>query len=172
MAITGEIAQKARERIPVTFDALARDGDRYGESMIQGRIDSTKRILFGEVVDADEEATLYDPLATDYAGIKVAIALIPAGADYWASQNIQHTATNRNEQKLFLDRAEKLWHLQGELQAEAAALLPLVEDLLGPSPITGRKPGVMAVKDTDDDEPFVTTDPFAFERAFERSQLA
>ena len=168
MAVAGEIANKARERIPVTWDVLASD-DRYGDSFLQGRVDSVKQRLFQVIVDPVNELSTYGLLTVDYAGIQVALSVIPAGADYWASQSIQHSAVGKNEQKTFLDRVDKLWELHDRLVKDAANLLPDVELTLPIGVLKGRPKSVMTASDAiDSDDTFVTHNPFEFERPFDR----
>lgn len=164
MPVAGDIAKKARERVPITWEALAGSA-AYGDTFLQGRVDSTKQELFGEVVSADDELDEYGPVGVDYAGLMVAIAVIPPGADYWASQSIAHSARQGNENKSFLDRASKLWDLHAHLLEESRRLYPQVKGLLKGA-LRGRQGGVMVAADPD---PLlhVTPDPSAFGRPFE-----
>src|SRR5687768_15379793 len=120
MAVPGAIAAAARGHLPVTWAALADDSDRYGETELQRKVDYVKFNLFGEVVAAEVEDTLYDPNIIEYAGKLVAIQIIPAGADYWASQAVQQGSGDRY-QGTWVDRAAALWRLHEKLVAEAAA---------------------------------------------------
>lgn len=167
MAITGEIAQKARERIPATWHALASDSvaGRSGEELLQGRINSTKQRLFGTVVDGELEAATYDPLVIDYVGIMVALSVIPAGADYWASQNISHSAVGKNEQKTFIDRSKRLWDLHEQLTLEAAGMWPDVSTLI--PGVIKKRTRIIGVADAGDSDNMATPDPFTFERPFQ-----
>lgn len=167
MAIAGEIARKAQEHIPATWHALASDSisGRSGEALLQGRVDSTKRRLFGEVIPAEEEVDTYDPLVIEYAGIMTALAVIPAGSDYWASQSVQHSAVGKNEQKSFIDRSKRLWDLHERLTVEAAGLWPEVSGLI-PGTIR-RRQRIIGVADAGDSSQMATPDPFSFERPFQ-----
>lgn len=173
MSIAGEIAKQTRALIPRTWAALAGDDSQfYGEEVIQGRIDVAKELLFGEVVDPDDEVLLYHPLVIEYAAIQAAMAIISGpGVEHWAAQNVQHTSTGKNEQKSFADRTAKAWQLHDRLAVKAEAMWPDVEALIGPSPIKRRRRAIIGVADVGDDFNMVTPDPFTFERPFELPEV-
>lgn len=125
--LTGAIALKVREYIPVAYSALVRD-ERYGEPRIQSRIDVAKYRLFGTVVEADIEGTTYSPLVLDYAAKVSAVSLIPPAVDYWMDQPLTASTTGSNENVSFESRIDALWRIHERLLAEIAADKPLVED--------------------------------------------
>lgn len=135
MAITGEIARKAREYMPATWDALLNDA-RYGEALLQARVDIAKLKLFGTELTAEQESII-NPLVADYIGKIVILEIVPAGADYWANQATNISATGRNETKEYLDRVEKLWMLRDRIFAETRAEWQEISVILG---VSMRKP--------------------------------
>lgn len=166
MPVLGEIARKARERIPATWIALS-ERKGFGEEGLQGTVDSVKESLFGEVVVPEDERTAYGPLGTDYAGICVALALVGPGYDHWMSAATSWGASGRNENKTFIDRAQALLKLRDEILVPAeAALYPRVAHLLI-GVLTPKRGGIMASRNPRSEE-HVTPDPFGFEEPFER----
>lgn len=166
MPVLGEIAKKAQERIPATWTALAgRDG--FGEDGLQGRLDATKRELFGIIAAPEDELALYTPLGVDYAGVVLALRLIPAGYDHWLASAYQWGATGKNETKVFLEnRAEALLKLRDQvLIPEEQRLYPLVVDIIVGQP--RRVVGIIMSRQPED-AGHVTPDPLTFEPAFER----
>lgn len=115
--------------MPVTWAALEGDS-RYGENSLQRRVDAVKSRLFGAVVPAEEEADTYPSLVVEYAGKLVALAVIPAGEDYWAAQTIMDNSGEKFS-GTWIDRAESLRRLRRELIAETRAIAPEVAAILG-----------------------------------------
>ena len=166
MPVLGDIARKARERMPATWKALA-GRDEFGEEGLQSRTDDVKYRLFGEVVAHDQEMVRYGPLGTDYAGVVLALELIVPGYDHWNASATSWSASGKNENKTFLNRADGLLKLRDEiLKPEEARLYPLVADLL----VDVLEPRRRMVPRAADplDAHHVTPDPFSFEGPFER----
>lgn len=154
MALNGDIALRARGEIPETWDALARS-TVYGELLLQLRIDFVKFQLFGTVCDAHLEATSYSPAQLMLAGKRVAISIIPGGADFWSNQMITETTTGTNEVRQFPDRINSLWKIYARLATEVAEL-------------EGGIPGLqpkrrMTLPQVDTTGPMITTDPSQFD---------
>lgn len=159
MAVPGLIAQAAKSHLPVTWTALAND-ERYGEAELARKVDYVKFNLFGEVVLPEEEALLYDPNVIEYAGKLVAIQIIPAGADYWATQKIVDSSGGHHNAS-FIDRSTALWRLHEKLVAEAAASRPDIDGSVTVRPKRRRIP--VGVRDTTSTK-LTTLDPHAFPR--------
>lgn len=168
MAVPGAIAAAARGHLPVTWAALADDSDRYGEIELQRKIDYIKFNLFGEVAEPEDEASLYNPNIIEYAGKLVAIQIIPAGADYWASQAVQQGSGERY-QGTWVDRSAALWKLHEKLVAEAAATRPDIDGSVIVKAKRRRFP--IGVRDSESTK-LVTTDPHTFPRESERPGIA
>ena len=164
MAVTGEIAASAKSELPLTWAALEAD-ERYGDAFLLRKVNQVKYRLFGAVVDASFEAALV-PVVTEYAGKLAAISVCPGAADYWASQQIIRS-TDGGTSTTFIDRRAAIWELQEKLVAEAGALRPDVEAILGPlGRLTTAKPRI-GVSDQESTKS-VTQQPFDFERTFAR----
>lgn len=127
MAVTGEIAEEARNTLNVTWDDL-KDDARYGESFLQRKIDQTKYRIFGEIVEPNLEDTLYTPTIIEYVGKVAALGIIPPAAEYWAQQGIQDSSGQRIS-KTWVDRVEKLWEIYDRLVGETKELAALVGEL-------------------------------------------
>jgi hypothetical protein len=165
--VLGEIAKKARERMPLTWTALAKSGSSLGEEGLQGRVDAAKQELFGEVVAPEDELAAYGPMGTDYAGIVVCLKLTAAAYDHWMSQAVQMGATGKNETKTFVDRANAMLKFRDEiLIPEERRLYPIVKGLLVDLLTTVREGALTVANPTDIGH--VTPDPLTFEPAFER----
>lgn len=111
----GEIANRVRDLIPATYDALSR-ATYFGSTSIDRIVETTKYRLFGTVVNATLEATLYNPFSLDYAAKVATLRIIPAGADFWSDQ-LQQESTN--EQSIsYPDRGQSLWRIHERLLVE------------------------------------------------------
>lgn len=121
MAVEGPIALSARGIIPETWDALA-SSSFYGDTLIGSKCDYVQFALFGTVVGARDQASVYNPMYREYAAKALAITLIPAGADYWANKLQTVTATGTNESKTYPDRIASLWRIHARLLVEMADL--------------------------------------------------
>lgn len=164
MAVTGSIANAAKDQIPTTWDALAADS-RYGDAALQRQVDLQKFRLFGTVVTEAQEDSLYNPVVIDYVGKLVALAVIPAGIEYWMVQKINDSSGEKISAS-WVDRAEKLKETYERLLAETRALLPEIQGMLGENlkAVKRSKPR-MGVADVTGDG-LVTSDPFGFEREY------
>lgn len=165
----GAIAQGAREHLPITWDALEVDR-RYGERLLQGRVDLVKFRLFGEVVAPAVEGSTYDPIVVDYAAKSVVLELSSPGADYWASMASSFSAENRQETKLYIDRAQAIWRLHDRLMVETRAMWDDVRGRLGIRlRVRPRSRGIVVSEPGDDF--FVTPSPNTFERPYAVPEL-
>lgn len=125
---TGVIAYLTRSFLPSTYDALE-NSDKYGDALIQARIESVKRNLFGATVSVSEEDD-YDIRVQHFAAKLAAIDLIPAGVDYWMDQRIMISATGTNETTSYPDRIAALWKVYERLTIQVAQERPEIEILL------------------------------------------
>lgn len=130
-SIDTAIAMEARDLLPETWDALA-DADTFGPAALDRRHKSVIRRVFGvELTDA--EIDVLDPLLIEYVGMRLALAIIPAGIDFWSTQVLSLTAGER-ESKSYKDRAAHLRELASQLTKDAAALYLDVEPLIPQRP--------------------------------------
>ncbi len=101
--------------------ALTRSED-FGPGYVTLAIETIKRrVLLAPPVTPLEY--LLNPLVLDYLGILVALQLIPACRDYWASQAISHSIGNDpTEVETFTDRARMVGQMQDDLMRRLAAI--------------------------------------------------
>lgn len=159
MAVSGAISVRARSNLPTTWDRLI----AFDDEMVQTIIDDVKYQLFGTVISPGSEATTYTNLVLEYTGKLVAIAIIPAAVDYWMNQPVSLVTTGTEETESYPDRIAALWELQERLMAQAKAL---EADVFEETEIVTRATlGTPLVSDAGKD--LVTSDPGAFQRAFE-----
>lgn len=149
--------------MPETFGAL-RKSKLFGTASVQNKTDFVKYRLFATVVTAEEESSVYNPVVLEYAGKAVALQLIPAGLDYWGSQEKAITTKGTEEDIEFFDRVEMLLELQKRLWAEMEELLPIVERDINITPSTKARP---RVGPTGEDK---TTDPQKFPAEFNEEE--
>ncbi len=129
---TGAIYQRARGILPVTWTVLE-DSPRYGDRLLQDRIEVCKLNILGAAnVAVDDEDTL-DIRVQDYIGKYVALWTIPAGIDYWLDQKetLSTGGGQTNEIISFPDRIKALEAIQERLLAEIAKETPTIEAILG-----------------------------------------
>lgn len=130
MAVEGAIADEARGHLGVTWSYLSKDSVRYGDTFLQRKVDNAKNQIFGEVVDPDDEETLYAREVIEYAGKAAALKIIPGAADYWASQKVVDSS-GQKENATWVDRVEAIWKLRDRLKAEVEEDKKFLSDLHG-----------------------------------------
>jgi len=129
VAVAGVIAERTRGILPVTWDALSSDSQRFGEGLLRTTIDTVKERVTGQnVLPAMESA--YPLLVIDYLAKLVALELINPGIDFWMSEPLSESASGTNENHTFTDRAEALRLLRGDLLDETRRLYPEVAPLI------------------------------------------
>lgn len=162
MAVEGAIAEAARRVLPVTWDALSRDTNRFGDALLQSIVDTVKDTLFGNVVTAQAEDQ-YPLRVIQYAGKMVALELIPAGIDFWMNELLQESASGVAEQHTFVDRADKLRQQGERLGWEITRDSNDIYALLGRRP--NRRVPVMGISISADDV-LLTPNPREFPAPF------
>jgi hypothetical protein len=165
MPVQGAIADAARAVLPVTWDALSRDTDRFGDGLLADTIEVVIEEMLGSVVD--ETALELLPLrAIRYMGKKVALELIPAGIDFWMSEPVQESAEGPNETHTWIDRANRLMALGESLGWEIRRDEPLILALLGRKATPKNLPR-MGIS-TPADDVLLTPDPRGFPAPFKQ----
>lgn len=119
----GAVTEEVRKRVPGSYRAmLTASSDThpsyYTQSDVQSLADYVKFRLFGTVVQAAAEASLYDPLLLNFVGKLTTLQFIPAAVDYWGDQLIQESTTGTNENVTYPDRRPELWRVFDSLRAE------------------------------------------------------
>lgn len=158
MAITGEIADRTKAIMPITWDALSKDS-RYGEELLQATIDTVKERIFGENPPAENTMAL---VVIDYTSKTIALELINPGIDFWMSQPVSATATGTAEDVTYPSRTAELRNLRTYLIAEVKKLEPEVMPLIDYNRLS-RPPRASSSTQND---PFITPSPQEFPRPF------
>lgn len=127
--------------MPETFGAL-RNSKLFGTAFTQNKTEFVKYKLFATVVSSATEATVYNPVALEYAGKILSLQLIAPGIDHWGSVEQTITTTGTEETVSFLDRVKMLLQLQERLWREVTELQPLVEQEISITPIIKARPRV------------------------------
>lgn len=135
MAVQGAIADAARGYLPVTWDALSRDAERFGDGLLSAKVELVMETVLGQIIPPADEDLL--PLrAIHYMGKLVALEIIPAGIDFWMNEVTSESAQGPNENHTWVDRADKLRQLAETLgwqvRKDETAILALL----------GRKPAL------------------------------
>lgn len=116
MPLPGDIAERTRGLLPVTWDALEND-PRYGSDLLATALEIAREAVLGKQ-PTDEEEGLLPRIVIDYVAKVAAIEMIPAGIDYWMSETIAVVTTGTNESETYTDRAAMLRELRLDLLAE------------------------------------------------------
>lgn len=161
MPVEGAIAAAARSTLPVTWDALATDSQRYGDGFLQTKVNLVKERLFGSVITTVQESA-YALRVIDYAGKLVALEMITPGIDFWMNEVTSESATGTNEQHTYVDRAETLRKLREVLLREVRTLEPEVLPLIGTPVVLNRS--VPAISSADAE--LLTPSPLDFGRPY------
>ena len=163
MPVEGVIAEAARRVLPVTWDALLRDTQRFGDALLQSVVDTVKDRLFGQVVTPQAEDQ-YPLRVIQFAGKMVALELVNPGIDFWMNELLQESASGVSETHTYVDRADKL-RLQGERLAwEITRDADSIYALLGTAPPRRRLP-IMGIS-TPADDVLLTPNPREFPAPF------
>jgi hypothetical protein len=160
MAVEGEIADRTKAIMPITWDALSKD-TRYGEELLRKTIDTVKERIMGEVIDPENEAS-YPLVVIDYLSKLSAIELINPGIDFWMSQPVSTTTTGTAEEVSYPSRTTELRNLRTNLLAEVKRLEPEVIPLIDYKRVS-RAPRASSSTQND---PFITPSPQEFPRPF------
>lgn len=165
MPVEGAIANAARGFLPVTWDALSKDTERYGDGFLQTKIDLIVETIFGVQIPVAEEDT-YPLRVINYAGKLVALELIAPGIDFWMNETQTITTTGTNEIDSYVDRPDKLRQLYDRLAWEARRDEPMIFALLGrPRPQRGLpRPDIS----TDVNDVLLTPSPREFPAPFKQ----
>ena len=141
------IAQEARDLLPETWEALA-EADTFGPAALERRHNRVVNRVFGAALTEDEQEVLADELI-EFAGKRLALALLDPAIDYWSKQIVSHTAGER-ESKTYKDRVQDLKDLRKQWTADVAALFLDVQPLLPVrTPVrTGDAPRVVQAGET------------------------
>ena len=131
MAISGMIAARVQGIVPITWDALIKDTQRYGESFLQVAIETAKEDVTGEVISPNDEDIAYGYLVRDFIAKKAVLQIIPAGIDFWMNQTIAEVAEGTNETTSFTDRAQMLRELYKLLLDEIKSMEDEIAEILG-----------------------------------------
>ena len=131
----GAIYRSARSILPITWDALEQT-PKYGDALLQERIEVVKLSLFGIPIAVDDESD-YDIRIIEFAAKLVAIQVIPAGVDYWGAQHTSFIAQGTQESATYPDRIAALWKIYERLQIQIAQDRPVVDEILD-NPTLGR----------------------------------
>lgn len=158
MPISGEIADRTKAIMPITWDALSKDS-RYGEELLQATIDTVKERIFGEAPPAENTMAL---VVIDYTSKLIALELINPGIDFWMSQPVSATATGTAEDVTYPSRTAELRNLRTYLVAEVKKLEPEVMPLIDYNRLS-RAPRASSSTQND---PFITPSPQEFPRPF------
>lgn len=158
---TGEISDQARQLMPITWDELSKDA-RYGDRMLQTRINYVKYKLFATIVDPLEEVTSYNPLLLDFVAKNVALQIIPAGIDYWMNQQESISTSGTREAVSYPNRINALKNLKEWLEVEVSNLRPEFDGQFA----VRKKSRAPKVSNGND---LITPNPQKFPRAFDEN---
>lgn len=133
MPVAGVIAEAARGVLPVTWDALSRDTQRFGDDLLADAVDAVMDQMLGTILAPEEQDAL--PLrAVRFMGKMVALEIIPAGIDFWMNEPTSESAQGPNENHTWVDRAKQLESLADRLSIEKLRDMDAILALLGRKP--------------------------------------
>lgn len=133
MPLPGDIAERTRGLLPVTWDALEGDS-RYGVVLLATALEIAREAVLGKQTTEAEEDIL-PRIVIDYVAKVAAIEIIPAGIDYWMSETIAVVTTGTNESETYTDRAAMLRELGKDLLLETRAKADAIAALVNFVPV-------------------------------------
>lgn len=138
----------------------------YTSNDVQALADYVKYRLFASIVDANAEATLYDPRLQEFIGDLTVLQFIPAAIDYWGDQLISETTTGTNETLSYPDRVKGLQEIFNEISKRIAKDYGAMAQKYG-FRILGTTGATPAVTYGDNGRDILlTSDPWEFDPAF------
>ena len=160
MAVTGAIAERTREVLPVTWDMLA-SLPTFGDGALRRVVDETKQAVLGENVEPADEDN-YPLVVIRYVAKVAALQLISPGMDGWLNSPISTSATGTNENVVYEERIVALQQLRKNLLEETRAEWPLVSDMIDFVPLA--KAPLIAINTMNDE--FLTPSHQEFPRPY------
>jgi hypothetical protein len=158
------VAVEARDLLPETWTALA-NASAFGPAALERRHNRVLNRIFGEVPDetAQEALEAIDGRIIEYAGKRLAHALLDPGIEYWSRQALSFSIAER-EAKAYKDRAEDLRQLKKDWLVDLVQLEEEIDALLPVRPGPAKDyPRVANVGDTFQ---HLTADPFSIPPAY------
>lgn len=167
MPLPGDIAERTRGLIPLTWDALEND-DRYGDTLLATALDIARETVLGKQTSEAEEDIL-PRVVIDYVAKIAVIEIIPAGIDYWMSQTIAIVTTGTNESETYTDRAAMLRELRNDLLAETRGKANDIAGLVNywPANSAAPRPAMDTINDL-----LLTPSPAEFPRPFTQTTFS
>lgn len=159
MPLNTVVATEAQDLMPEAWEAL-KNAKSFGEQALGRRHDKIIRKVFRGLDMTPEELEVLPEEVIEYAGKKLAIALVDPAIDFYSKQVLSHSAGER-ESKTFKDRTEDLRKLREQWIADTSALFLDIEDLL---PLQVRRTqDAPRVIDAGDNLAHVTANPMEIE---------
>ena len=166
MPVEGAIAARTKGILPITWDALSKDS-RYGDSLLQTVINTTKENVTGVVIAPAAESTTYSLVVIDFIAKMAAIQIIPAGIDFWMNEPVSESSSGTNENHEFVDRAAQLSLLRTELLKETRLIAEDIAGILGFRRSPARIPRLNTI-----DDPLLTPSPQEFPRPYRETTFS
>ena len=167
MPLPGDIAERTRGLLPVTWDALEGDS-RYGDTLLAAALEIARETVLGKQTSEAQEDIL-PRVVIDYVAKIAAIEIIPAGIDFWMSESIATVTTGTNESETYTDRAAMLREIRNDLLAETRAKADDIAALVGYWPINSvaPRPSMNTINDV-----LLTPSPQEFPRPFTQTTFS
>lgn len=165
MPLPGDIAERTRGLLPVTWDALENDG-RYGDTLLATALEIARETVLGKQTTEADEDTI-PRVVIDYVAKIAAIEIIPAGIDYWMSESLSVVTTGTNETETYTDRAAMLRQLRNDLLAETRSKAADIAALVGYQTPTVARPRMNTINDL-----LLTPSPQEFPRPYTQTPFS
>lgn len=124
----GRIADIAKSHIPVTWAALAAD-TRIGDPTLTAQENYVTNVVFGAIPDDSTQDDLAQ-LVADYAGMKLAVAVIDVAIDFWMDVEEDRITSGPREEVQYAERLKHLQARKAALLREIAMIEPQVIPLI------------------------------------------
>ena len=167
MPLPGDIAERTRGILPVTWDALESDS-RYGDTLLATALEIARETVLGKQ-STEAEEDLLPRIVVDYVAKIAVIEIIPAGIDYWMSETLSVVTTGTNETETYTDRAAMLRELRNDLLAETRAKADDIAGLVSywPANSVAPRPAMNTIDDV-----LLTPSPQEFPRPFTQTTFS
>jgi hypothetical protein len=157
------IAVEARDLLPETWTALA-NTSAFGPAALERRHNRIVKKIFSSLLGEVEQEVVEetDGRLIEYAGKRLAYALLDPGIEYWSRQALNYSIAER-ESKGYKDRAEDLRQLKKDWLIDLVKMEEELDPLLPTRRASRDYPHVENVGDTFE---HLTPNPYALPPAY------
>lgn len=120
----GAITDAVKRYVPASYNALVGVTNSYDYSVndLQTLADYVQFRFFSTIAGVTQEASVWNPIQTEFLGVMTTLEFIPAAIDYWGDQLAAEATSPTTESVSYFDRRADLWRVYDRLVKKADQL--------------------------------------------------